>query len=98
MSRRKEANRAEAIVRGVGALILLLLIMIMIFALPHILKGKSTQEMMDTMMHMIVGFAVLVVITEVIGLIVWVRVENPQARGSGELSSIASSRKSAEHW
>ncbi len=50
------------------------------------------------LMHMIVGFAVLVVITEVIGLIVWVRVENPQARGSGELLSIASSRKSAEHW
>ncbi len=81
MSRRKEANRAEVIVRGVGTLILVLVLAVMLFALPHILKGKSTQEMMDTMMHIILGFAVLVVVTGVIGLIVWVKVQ--EENGSG---------------
>ncbi len=39
MSNRKQANRAEAIVRGVGALIMLLLLFIIIQLLPQILNS-----------------------------------------------------------
>jgi drug/metabolite transporter (DMT)-like permease len=74
MSRRKEANRAEAIVRGVGALVMVLVLAVMIFALPQILKGKDTGQMMDTMIHMVVGFAVFGLVIGVIGLIVWFKV------------------------
>lgn len=74
MSRRKEANRAEAIVRGVGALVLLLILVIMVYALPNILKGKSTDEMLQTMLHMLFGFALLAGTVGVLGLIVWIKV------------------------
>jgi sugar phosphate permease len=74
MGRRKEANRAETIVKGVGALIMVLVLAAMVFALPQILKGKNTGQMMDTMMHMVVGFAVFGLVIGVIGLIVWVKV------------------------
>jgi Na+/serine symporter len=74
MSRRRKANRAEAIVTGVGAIILLLLLGIMTQVLPQILKGKDTHEMMSTMMQIIVGFAILCGLVVVIGLIVWVKV------------------------
>ena len=59
MSKRKEANRAEAIVRGVGAIILLLLLGIMTQVLPQTLKGKDTHEMMSTMMQIIMGLTIL---------------------------------------
>jgi len=81
MSRRKEANRAEAIVRGVGAFIMVLLLALLLFALPHILKGKNTQEMMDTMMHIIIGFASLSIITGVIGVVVWLKVLKGKKKG-----------------
>ncbi len=74
MSRRREANRAEAIVRGVGALFMLLVLVVMIYALPQILEGKSPKEMLETMMHTIVGFVVLGGVISVIGLIVWIKV------------------------
>jgi hypothetical protein len=74
MSRRKEASRAEAIVRGVGALVMVLLLAVTVFALPQILKGKDTGQMMDTMMHLILGFTVLGGVIVVVGLIVWVKV------------------------
>lgn len=74
MSRRRKANRAEAIVTGVGAIILLLLLGIMTQVLPQILKRKDTHEMMSTMMQIIVGFAILCGLVGVIGLIVWVKV------------------------
>ena len=74
MSRRKEANRAEAIVRGIGALVLLVVLAIMLKVLPHLLKGKSSQEMMETMMHMIIGFAVLAGVVGILGLVVWLKV------------------------
>lgn len=76
MSRRKEANRAEAIVKGVGALIMVLVLAGMVYALPKILKGKDTGAVMDTMMHMILGFAVFALVIGVIGLIVWINVQN----------------------
>ena len=74
MSRRRKANRAEAIVTGVGAIILLLLLGSMTQVLPQILKGKDTHEMMSTMMQIIVGFTILCGLVVVIGLIVWVKV------------------------
>jgi len=74
MSRRKEANRAEAIFLGVGALILVPVLALTLYALPQILKGKSTREMVDTMMQMIHGFEILGLLIGVIGLIVWFRV------------------------
>ena len=74
MSRRKEATRAEAIVRGVGAIILLLFLGILTLLVPQILKGKDTHETMSTMIKIIGGFAILVLLVGVIGLIVWVKV------------------------
>ena len=74
MSRRKEANRAEAIFRGVGGIVLILILAIMVYAMPHILKGKNTDEMFRTMLHMLLGFALLVGAVVVLGLIVWVKV------------------------
>ena len=71
MSRRREANRAEAIVRGIGAIIMLLILAAMVYAIPQILKGKSTDEMIRTMLHILMGLAVLAGAVTVIGLIVW---------------------------
>jgi len=71
MSRRKEANRAEAIVRGIGAIVLLLILAVMVYALPNILKGQSTDEMLRTMLHSLFGIALLSGAVVVIGLIVW---------------------------
>lgn len=74
MSRRREANRAEAIVRGVGAIMLVLLLLGLTQVLPQILKGKDTHEVMSTIMQIIMGFAILSGSVAVIGLIVWVTV------------------------
>ena len=74
MSRRKEANRAEAIFLGIAGLIMLLILAVILYALPQILKGKTTGEMMDTMMHTIHGFEILGLVVGVIGLIVWIKV------------------------
>ncbi len=72
----KEANRAETIVRGAGAIILLLLLGLMTQVLPQILKGKDTHEMMSTMIQIIVGFTILCGLVGVLGLVVWVKVRN----------------------
>ena len=53
---------------------MVLVLAVMVFALPPILKGKSTGEMMDTMMQMIHGFELLGIVIGVIGLIVWIKV------------------------
>jgi hypothetical protein len=74
MSRRKDANRAEAIVKGIGSIILLLLLVIMTQALPAILKGKNTHEMINTTLTLIAGFAFLTILVGVIALVVWFRV------------------------
>jgi hypothetical protein len=74
MSRRKEANRAEAIVRGVGAFVMLLLLAVMAFALPHFLKGRDTKQCMDMMMHFIEAFVLLMGTIGVTGLVVWFKV------------------------
>jgi uncharacterized membrane protein YsdA (DUF1294 family) len=74
MSRRKEANRAEAIVKGIGSIVLLLILGMMVFVLPTILKGKNTDQMLRTMLHTIMIFAVLAGAVGVISLIVWFKV------------------------
>jgi len=74
MSRRKEANRAEAIVKGIGAIVLLLILLITVYALPKILKGQSTDEMLRNMLRILIGLAVFAGAVAVIGLTVWFRV------------------------
>jgi 1,4-dihydroxy-2-naphthoate octaprenyltransferase len=74
MGRRRQANRAEAIVRGVGAIVMLLLLLIMVQVLPQILKGRDPREMVNTMTQMVLGFAVVGGLVVVIGLVVWLKV------------------------
>jgi hypothetical protein len=74
MSRRRDADRAEAIFKGVGAIILLLLLFGFIQLLPQMLKGKSTGEMIGSMLHVITVFAILMGLVVLVGLIVWVKV------------------------
>ena len=71
MSRRREANRAEAIVKGVGAIILLFLLLGVTQGMPQILSGKNPSEMIGTMLHIIMLFALLSGVVVVLGLIVW---------------------------
>ena len=80
MSRRIEANRVEAIVKGVWAIILLLLLFITIQVLPGIIKGKEPQEMMNTVMKIIFAFAFLAILVGVIALIVWVKIVKGKKR------------------
>jgi hypothetical protein len=75
MSRRK-ANKAEAIVRGIGAIFMLMLLFVVTRMLPQILKGQSTDEMMRTMIRFIAALAVFGGVVTTIGLIVWFRVKN----------------------
>jgi hypothetical protein len=75
MSRRR-ANRAEAIVKGLGAIILLFLLLGVTQGMPQILSGKNPSEMIGIMFQIIVGFAFLTGLVAVIGLIVWVKVRN----------------------
>jgi hypothetical protein len=74
MNRRQRANRAEAIVKGIGGLVMLGVLMLVMRILPQILKRETTSEMMDTMMKIIIGFVVLAGIISFVGLIVWVKV------------------------
>jgi hypothetical protein len=71
MSRRREANRAEAIVKGVGAIILLFLLLGVTQGMPQILSEKNPSEMIGTMLHIIMLFALLSGVVVVLGLIVW---------------------------
>jgi hypothetical protein len=88
MSKRKAANRAEAIVRGVGALTLLLLLFIVLRVLPKILKGKDAHEMMNSTIDIIMGFALLAGVVVLIGLFVWLRVLKGKRKGSDSEQSV----------
>jgi len=55
---------------------MVLLLGIMVFVLPEILKGKDPREMIGTMLQMLMGFTILCGLVVVIGLIVWVKVRN----------------------
>lgn len=58
--------------RGVGAIVLLLLLLGVVQVFPQMLKGKSPNEMISTMMSTVMVFAVLVGFVVVLGLVVWV--------------------------
>ena len=76
MGRRKDADRAEAIVKGVGAIIVLLLLFIAVQFVPQMVKGKDPKEAISIMVQLIAGIAFLMVLVGVIGLVVWVKVRN----------------------
>jgi uncharacterized membrane protein len=67
---RKRANKAEAIVRGIGAVVMLILLYVATLLLPRILKGQSTDEMIRTMIRFIVAFVALGGVITTVGLIV----------------------------
>jgi hypothetical protein len=75
MGRRKDADRAEAIVKGVGTIFLLLLLLGITQVLPGMLKGQSSGEMINTMLHIVMVFVFLCMLVAGIGLIVWVVVK-----------------------
>ncbi len=70
--------------KGVGAIILLLLLFITIQVLPGILKGKEPQEMMDTGMKLIFVFAFLAILVGVIALVVWVKIVKGKKRDNSD--------------
>lgn len=74
MSRRKEANRAEAIVKGVGAFIMVLFLAVMVYEVPNIVKNKSTEDTIHTMWVMILAFVGTCIALGILGVIVWLKV------------------------
>jgi hypothetical protein len=72
---RKRANKAEAIVRGIGAMFTVIVLFIATQGLPGMLKGRSTDEMMRTVIGFIAAFAALGIIVGTISLIVWITVK-----------------------
>jgi hypothetical protein len=74
MGRKRDADRAEAIVKGIGAIVLLLLLLGMTQFLPGMLKGKAPGEMINTMLHIIMVFAFLCMLVAGVGLLVWIMV------------------------
>jgi hypothetical protein len=80
MSRRREANRAEAIVRGIGGLVMVVVLAIMVYAVPQFLKGKDSQDAIKTALNALLGFTALGLTIGVVGLVVWWRVKNRSKR------------------
>ena len=76
MNRRRDADPAEAIVKGVGAIIVLLLLFIAVQIVPQMLKGKDPKEAIGIMVQLVAGIAFLMMLVGVIGLVVWVKVRN----------------------
>lgn len=71
MSRRRDANRAEAVVRGVGSIFLLLMLGAFTMGMPQLAKGKSPVEMLDTVLGILALLVVCAVAVTVVGLLVW---------------------------
>jgi hypothetical protein len=80
VSRRKEANRAEAIVRGVGSLIIVVVLFAVVLILPQILKGKDVRETLKIMLSMIAGLVALGIAITIVALIVRVRVSRAREK------------------
>ncbi len=74
MSNRKQANRAEGIVRAVGAFIMVIFLAVMVFSVPHLVKNKSADETMHAMLTMITAFVGLCIALGILGVIVWFKV------------------------
>ena len=74
MSTRKQANRAEGIVRAVGAFIMVLFLGVMVYEMPNIVKNKSTEETMHTMWVLIFAFVGTTIALGILGVFVWLKV------------------------
>ena len=80
MGHRRRADRAEAIVRGAGVLITLLVLLAMVRNLPQMLNGKDARDAIGTMLQVTTWFATLGGLVVVVGLIVWVKVRKATKR------------------
>ncbi len=93
MSRRREANRAEAIVRGIGAIIMLILLWGMVNGAPGFLRGKNPTDAIAGLMSALVLFVGLFIAISVIGLVVWLIIlKRPQKPASNAVSNPPSPR------
>ena len=86
MSRRRDANRAETIVKAVGAVVLLVVLLLVSQVMPGMLKGKNPQEMMDAMVKLIGGFVFLATLGSIAGLVAW-RMVRSKGRQTAEPDS-----------
>ncbi len=87
MSRRREANRAEAIIRRSGAIIMLLLLWVMAIAAPGFLRGKSVADAVAALFTALTFFVGLLGVITILGLVVWFKV----LKGPRERTTITSS-------
>ena len=93
MSRRKEANRAEAIVKAIGAIIMLLLLFSMVHGTPGWLPGKNPGDPIAGLLTTLKFFVGLFVVITVVGLLVWIIVlKGPRKRASNPGANQFSSR------
>jgi hypothetical protein len=84
MSRRKEANRAEAIVRAIGAIIMLLFLWGMVAGVGH---GKNQGDPIAGLLSTLTFFVLLFGAITVVGLIVWFIVLKRPRRHTSTLST-----------
>ena len=71
MSRRRDADKVEAIVKGVGGILLILVLAGIVTKMPEILKGKNTQEALGTMFGMIRMFVFLALAVATASVVAW---------------------------
>jgi hypothetical protein len=94
MSRRREANRSEAIVRGIGAIIMVILLWGMVNGTPGMLKNPA--DAIGIVLSALMLLVILGGATTVLGLIVWVIVlKRPRNQTTRISSSQSYSRPSA---
>jgi hypothetical protein len=74
MRRRREANRAEAIIRGIGALVMLILLWFLVHALPGSLLAKKPGDPITGLLTTLALFVALFGAITVLGLVVWLKV------------------------
>ena len=87
MRKRRQADRAEAIVRGVGTLVMLLVLLALVRRLPVILNGNDPRDAIGTMLELIAWFVLLGGLVIVVGLMAWFRVRNSARRGADSKAS-----------
>lgn len=87
MSRRKEANRAEAIVRAIGAIIMLLFLWAMVQGVGH---GNNPGDAIAGLLSTLTFFVLLFGAITVIGLLVWfIVLKGPRRQTSTSSSQTA---------
>jgi protein-S-isoprenylcysteine O-methyltransferase Ste14 len=82
MGHRRQAERAEAIVRGAGTLIVLLVLLLMVRGLPQILKGEDSRAAISTALQMMRWLVLLGGLVGAVGLVVRFKVRKA-AKGRG---------------